>query len=213
MLCQWAQHLKWPIKPIRTVGPKGWIVGSEVPPPSLHLHFNSQPILAREVTPRVSQSNPIIAGPKPTKPLESLPPASLPPLRGDPWGGWKGTTNNAAVSQLAHIPVGQTEQKFAQQEERLVKLEESLQSLQKQQVTSNAAVEQLQTDLQQRDIKLEKSMDQRLTILRKELDQSFTSALQAQSSSFNQNMQGIKQLLLTKSKRLREQNEDSEMEG
>ena len=210
MLSKWAEHLQWKIKPLRTVGPKGWVIGAATPPPTMHLHFSSQPILVKEVTPRTLPSNPIVAGPRPvaTKEIQYNP--SLPPLAGDPWGNWKGTS--ASLTAVAPVAsVGPTEQKFAQQESRITKLEATLEQMQQQQTTIGSDVSQLQQVVKQQDAIFEKKLDSRLISLRQDLDNSFSQALQKQSSQMDSNLQEIKQLLLSKPKRPRE-NEHPPME-
>ena len=200
MLSKWAEHLQWKIKPLRTVGPKSWVIGAATPPPTLHLHFNSQPILVKEVTPRALPSNPIVAGPRPaaTKEIQYNP--SLPPLIGDPWGNWKGTSApSTAVAPVANV--GPTEQKFAQQESRITKLETTLEQMQQQQTTIGSDMSQLQQVVKQQDTTFEKKLDSHLLSLRQDLDNSFSQALQKQSSQMDSNLQKIKQLLLSKPKR------------
>ena len=49
MLQNWADHYKWPIRPLGATGPKGWVIGCATEPPSSQMVFNGNPILVRKL--------------------------------------------------------------------------------------------------------------------------------------------------------------------
>ena len=101
MLLAWAKHHQWAIRPLRAIGPRGWVVVAATAPPKPQMLFNLDPVLIRELAPRAVQSNPIVAGPRPSKPASvDDKSGKLPPLAGDPWAtnpwaAWKGTGSAA----------------------------------------------------------------------------------------------------------------------
>ena len=63
-LHEWGEKSGWQIKPIKAVGAKQWIVGSDNAPPTI-LQFNGQPILVKQLYQKGVQPNiPIAAGPR-----------------------------------------------------------------------------------------------------------------------------------------------------
>lgn len=203
MLEQWAEHNSWKMKPLRAIGPRSWIVGTGDEPPSLPLHFNSSPVLIRELTNRTSVSaNPIIAGPKPTASSAVAAHLALGPLQSDPWARYQGT--KPAVAATSAIPsatpanVGPTEQQFSQQADRISKLEDAVQQMQLTAANQTASIETLQLENQKRDVAIRSHIDERLGMIKKELDQSFADAIKQQSQSFSSNLDEIKNLLKTK---------------
>ena len=187
MLAEWSKHVQWPLKPLRAVGPKSWVVGATAPPPQQHLFFNSAPLLIREITAKQPPMNPIIAGPRPKAS------AALPPLNGDPWAGnsatnpwanYKGTQPSTAAPPASNPVIGPTEQKFQAQNDRISQLESAIQTLQQDQLDTKGAVKSLHTEIQQRDEQIKTHLDARLSSVKQELDASFSAALQKQSASW-----------------------------
>ena len=217
MLTAWSKHHSWSIRPLRAVGPRGWIVISATSPPSPQMFFNSSPVVIREVAPRQIPVNPIIAGPKASKPAIGDDTGRIIPLREDPWAGWKGLTparsSMVQPAQNTQGIVGPTEAKFAAQEQRMEKLESAIQQLQESQSKQQDAFQQLHGEVKANEIETRKHMDKRMDQIKMELDGSFTKALAAQSSSFEKGMQDLKKLLLAAPKRTRETSEDDHMEG
>ena len=214
-LVDWSMHLKWAIRPLRAMGPRGWIVAAASPPPEGQMHFNASPILLREVAPRAVPSNPIVAGPRPKNDTAAVEVPSgsnaLPPLRGDPWSNWKPSSTMTSIP-VAPSAVGPTEQKFALQEARFEKLEAAMEQLQTNQASQQDSMQQLTQELNTRDIDIRKHLDSRLGLVKQQLDTNFTAALQQQSNSFEKGLQDLKQLLVQRPKRTRGTEGDAEME-
>ena len=195
ILLEWAAHLKWPIKPIRALGPRSWLIGSPVLPPD-SLHFNGAPILARILQPRTQHApSPIIAGPKPSHPASVQQPG-LPGLSSDPWAAWTGPRPTPpAVPAATRTITGPVESKLNEQNDRIEKLESSIQQLQTNQEKQSKDMQENAEEVRKRDQQLRTHMDSRLGEIRKELDATFTSALQQQSKSFESGMMELKNLL------------------
>ena len=205
-LIEWATHLKWPLKPIRALGPRSWLVGSPSLPPD-SLHFNGSPVLARALPPRTQHApSPIIAGPKPS----FASPSSLPGLTSDPWAAWTGPRPTAPTGAApTRVPTGPVETKLNEQNDRIVKLESSILQLQTEQSKHSTALQKTSDEIRTRDQQLRTHMDSRLGEIRKELDATFTSALQQQSKSFESGMLELKSLL-TQGKTKRKNDDDME---
>ena len=62
-LVAWGALCNWDIKPIKALGAKQWVIGSDVPPPPI-LQFNGQPILAQQLYQKGRDQSAIVAGPR-----------------------------------------------------------------------------------------------------------------------------------------------------
>ncbi len=206
-LQNWADHYKWPIRPLRATGPKGWIIGCASEPPSSQMVFNGNPILVRKLEPRMSPvANPVIAGPRPTKDIPKRDERQS-QLAIDPWAAWQGPRPLPNPSRVQ----GPQEAKFSQQDDRMNKLEQALEKVQITQQDQSDQFKQLHQDVQQQEASTKQHIDLRLQQIRSELDQSFSSALQQQTRQFEENMRDLKQLLGGVSKRKSPEDNDDDM--
>eukprot|EP00435_Cladocopium_sp_Y103_P011472 s3705_g3.t1 len=204
MLKEWSDHHSWVIKPLRPLGPKAWLIGCGSEPPAGPLHFNSQPVLLRELKGRSHQGvNPIVAGPRPSAARsddanKGFP--GLPPLATDPWSNWKGTKPaNPPVIQPSNV--GPTEQQITQQADRLSKLEDVVLKIQQGQTAQGETIEKIQVENKRRDLEIRQHLDHRLNTIKNDLDKSFAAAVQQQSAQFSANMEEIKNMLRAPPKR------------
>lgn len=206
-LLEWGSHLKWSLRPIRALGPRSWLVGSPELPP-MPLHFNGSPILARVLPPRTQHSvSPIIAGPQPSVPSAASPPG----LTTDPWAAWTGPRPTIpAATPPSRVVTGPVEAKLNDQNERLEKLETSLQQLQLNQEKQSSDLQNTTVELRKRDQQIRAHMDTRLGEIKKELDATFTSALQQQSKSFESGMLELKNLLTQGKSKRKSEHDDME---
>ena len=186
VLSQWADHHALSIKPIRSLGPRGWLVGATGPPPGVQFHYG-QPLLIKELKSKTHQQSPIIAGPQPVLQAKD-PQRPLPPLMEDPWAGKQLPRPAHAGSIAAPTPVGPTEQKFSAQENRIANLEAAM-----EQQAGN--IETLKAEAVQRDQEMRVHLDQRLVSVKNELSTSLSSAIQMQSKTFEQNFTELKNML------------------
>lgn len=212
MLQQWSKHLHWPMKPLRAVGPRSWIIGTAIEPPAGTLCFNASPILARQIPPRhAPRSNPIIAGPKPIaskgQALNVNQPQGVPPLKFDPWANYAGARPAPATPSNQ----GPTDLKFEAQDQRIEKLETSLKEMQLAQEESKQQLTDLKTEVQTRDTATRTHFDSKLQQMQQQLDQSFSQALQSQTKQFDQGMQELKAMLM-QTKRKQPEKDNSDME-
>ena len=166
--------MSWPIRPLRAIGPRAWIIGTAVDPPPGTLCFNSSPVLARQIPPRHAQkANPIIAGPKPMQAKSqgkgSNPAQGAPPLKFDPWANYSGARPAPATPSNP----GPTDLKFEAQEQRIEKLETSLKELQDAQDESKHHLTDLKTEVQKRDEATRNHFDSQLHQMQQQLNQSF----------------------------------------
>ena len=189
------------------------MVGSGDNPPQGSVSFNGQLVLIRELPPRtVAFNNPIVAGPKMVSKVgqaTSSNQGALPPLASDPWAG-----QSLGMPPVATAPrslSGPTTDKLAEQDAKLQSMEQAIQDLKDTQSKQNKNFDQLQQDVQRNERKMMGHVDTSIKQLKSELDQSFTSALAQQSSSFDKNMQELKQLLLMSQKRKQPDDGDQDM--
>eukprot|EP00438_Fugacium_kawagutii_P023362 Skav208165 [mRNA] locus=scaffold1044:69532:74191:- [translate_table: standard] len=207
MLSAWSKILPWPLRPIKALGPRSWLVGSATPPPAGVHCFNANPVLIKLVQPKGHQeASPILAGPKPSKQAVKAPDAdqSADPHY-DPWA--KAATarreaNNAAAAQTRALQ-GPIESRFNGQDEKILQLEKALHEVQSNQVQLRAETEKGFAAVESREKQLHQSIQQ----VRSDLEQSFTGAISAQSTQLNATLADLKKLLV-KTKRDRGKEED-----
>ena len=213
----WAEQFQWIVKPLRAVGPTSWIVGCEQGPKPMQLTFNGNPVLVRALPPKVGATvHPVVAGPRPiwnsSKREEQSPPIGH--LISDPWANWQGP--KPTLTWVPNVPrslPGPQEARMAAQDERIAKLEETIEKVHEQQNNHDAKLIQFQDDVKQQDVAIRTHIDQRLQQVKAELDASFSGALQQQSKNFDDNMRELKQMLgaVSKRKALAQSPEDAEM--
>ena len=92
-LCNGLVHLDGKSKPVKALGPRGWLVGTaDHAPPGLHV-FNGSPVLLKLLPPKQSQgSSPLLARPKPSKQASQKNDSNADPIQGqfDPCANWQG---------------------------------------------------------------------------------------------------------------------------
>eukprot|EP00435_Cladocopium_sp_Y103_P028682 s1479_g7.t1 len=203
MLIAWAQHVSWKLRPLRAVGPRAWLIGTGQDPPAPQLHFNSMPVLARELKGRFqATSSPIVAGPKPSRSSGNNFNQHEPsPLQGDPWANYQGPKPAMPASVPQANPIGPTEQKFAQQEDRLNKLEEAMKQINTGQQKQGILIEKIQKDQIGRDQEIRQHIDDKFSAIKVDFDRTLAGALQHQASQFSASMEEIKSLLRERPKR------------
>lgn len=73
VLINWSQKIGWSIKPIKALGAKQWILGSDECPPNI-LMFNTQPLLVQQIHQKgIKPTGAIAVGPKQLKSAASKP--------------------------------------------------------------------------------------------------------------------------------------------
>ena len=208
-LVDWATKLKWPIRPLRQLGPHHWMVGSELPAPAGLLMLNKQPILVQEMPPRQPGRPVLSAG-------RAVPSALSPATAGaDPWEAQKDPWSQYLAAKPARsLPVGHTApavpapsraldapvgKRFDEQETRLSKLEQGLALVQDAQTQASleakAAKQALQGQIdsvRQEAKDFHSSFEQTL----QENIASLKSAQSAQQAQVQEGMAELKTLLL-----------------
>eukprot|EP00435_Cladocopium_sp_Y103_P043006 s66_g12.t1 len=214
MIQAWAQHVGWKLKPLRAVGPRAWLIGTGAEPPAGQLHFNSSPILARELKARFQPSNgPIVAGPRPTKHGGNQSGANDHPLpAGDPWANYSGPRPSMPVAQPSVAQIGPTEQQFAQQTDRLNKLEDAMKQLNTGQQKQGILIDKMQKEQHGRDQEIRQHIDDKFSAIKVDIDRTLAGALQQQANQFTSSMEEIKSMLRDRPKRKSKTTDDEDME-
>ena len=151
----WGEQIKWNIRPIRAVGAKQWIIGSDDQPPNI-LMFNGQPLLVQQLHQKQLVGTGVIAaGPRPlkakplTKATDKQKTANVyqngDPYH-DPWASY--ASSHSATASVASVPTpfqdgistassrsatGPVANLLQQQEDRLHAVETMMGKLQDQQ--------------------------------------------------------------------------------
>ena len=144
-LQEWGKTVKWPLRPLRCLGPRQWLVGAQGPPPEGLHSINSHAVLIQPVAPRAG-TKPILKAGRNSRPQvpQPSPASAVDPMQvNDPWSQYLST--NAAVTPKPaqnRQPDAPTQQRFDQQENRLQKLEAGFAALQKGQTELHQHVDQ-----------------------------------------------------------------------
>lgn len=205
MIATWARNEGWSIKPIKSLGPRAWLIGAKEHPPEGFHTFNGSPIIIRVLPPRQSmQTSPILAGPKPNKHFVTSNPrkSDLQDPFFDPWAGYQ-PTNATASTAVRSLP-GPTEAKFQEQDQKITKLEEALVALK---ADTNKGFEKVEA----REKKNEQKMQTAIEKIKTDIDKSVQSAIQQQSQTLDTTLKELRSLMLQKPKRNREEDVDEEM--
>lgn len=130
MLSEWGEAQGWPLKPIKQLGARAWLLGAEKHKPEGILSFNTQVVIATYLPPKHQhQERQVLAGPRqPTKPRATETNfGTTPTHQQDPWMTW---IRNKGGAQT-HTPAAQT--RFKAADERMAKLERTMQDMGQQQ--------------------------------------------------------------------------------
>lgn len=202
ILCEWLETLAWKAAPIKPLGAKAWLFGSNDPPPKGIVCFNQHPLLVKETQPRSSHTKVgIIAGPRSQS-------ASFQAFRtGDPhYDPWA----QAAEIKSNNMP-GPSAQRFDHQDQRLDQLEKSYTALQEQQTQyqqqNDAKVTALGSDLRQH----AQQTQEAFSSLRRDFETTLHSAMGQQEQKLSHTLSEIKQLLLRNDKRKAAPTSDEEL--
>ena len=207
-LTEWGKLSNWNIKPIKALGAKQWIVGSDTPPPAILL-FNGHPILAQQLYQKgLRDQSAIAAGPRRLQPSPKVESADKPNIfkMGDPFSDpWTPAVRMPAGT--AEVPkteprstTGPVAENFQQHDKRITAVEEAIQRLQDTQTASTA---QLDNRFQCLDQKLQQhaaTTQTRFENMHQEtvgMHQALQQALSQQDNRIAASFDEIKQLFLT----------------
>ena len=130
MLLQWAKAYRWTIHPIRQIGATAWLIASGEAVPEGILLFNSSPVLAKALPPKLKASqSPVVAGDVKLNVTSSGASAAV-MVSNDPWAQYLATQGRSVpANHNARTVTGPTETKFKEQEGKLHALEARLASI------------------------------------------------------------------------------------
>lgn len=219
-LQKWSEDIKWDIKPIRPIGARTWLLGSNTNPPTV-LIFNGQPLIAESVQPRVKAlGGAIVAGPRYNPSGKGEKPSEEKGQRGrdvfrtgepfsDPWSSYTGNKIASDIpkpsvsakapkpSDLTSGPIGT---QFQQQESRIQAVEQALHQLQgsqqKYQETTDGKFSALEAQINQQN----HDQIQAITTLQesqRQMHDSLSQALQKQDSRISNAFDDLRQLFLS----------------
>ena len=185
----WLQSMGWEAVPVRSLGPQSWLIRTASHPPQGIPMFNSCPILLRHLPARMTSNAPVVLGPKSSKTA-----TTLPQMQGDPWASYKGP----ATVRSSEGPV---EARLSQQDEKIERLQKSLDKVAASHETfANATTQKFEQQAAREEANLQhvsKAMD----VLKKELDQSMQQVAQQNAKVMDARLGELKQLLIKSSKR------------
>ena len=212
-LAAWGTQSGCPIKPLKAVGAKQWIVGSNDAPPNL-LQFNGQPILVQQLYQKGLQTQAAIAaGPRkaPQKPytVQQQPASHATDIfhtgdpHMDPWTPASLRTSAAESKTTEPRSVaGPVTALFQQQDSRIQAMETMLKGMQdnQQQVVAQTEARFLQVEntIQQNAALTQTNFDS-VRHEQQQLNQSLAHAMQQQEERLANSFDELKQLLLRQS--------------
>eukprot|EP00438_Fugacium_kawagutii_P004917 Skav217256 [mRNA] locus=scaffold47:794234:798958:+ [translate_table: standard] len=226
-LTSWAEKHNWKIRPIKSIGGRQWLVGSNQDPPSQVLQFNGCPVLIKGITSKPQRSSgPVMAGDAPVHENAQ----SLGELEADPWMDFRiqhgmatnysptATPSASTASGSNQLPrtdravVGPIAHQFEAQSNRIASLEKQFTQLAETQASHNQAVAQ-RIDYMDREFRTHAEQTQTtVTNMHTDLQRSIQGAIHHQDTQLANSIQELKQLFLRGHKRKdKEKEEDSDM--
>ena len=221
-LTMWGQQIKWEIRPIRAVGAKQWIVGSNEPPPNIVM-FNSQPLLVQQLHQKqLAGAGVIAAGPRhqPKAKGNSKGSANKKAVNAfqqgdplyDPWENYAPSPNVVSSVAATSLPTtenpssvssrsttGPVASLLQQQEDRLHVVEEMMGKLQEQQTSTVQTMENRFKDIGEQLNSHVQTTKQGFDFMQKEnvhLHQTIANALQQQDQRIASSFDELKSLFL-----------------
>ena len=145
MIDAWIAHMKWDASPIRALGPQTWLVRANAELPEAVPMFNATPILARLLPPRDTKApEKVLLGPRPKTPAQTSADPWHQKSGHDPWANWtpQSRPDPIAPTMPQRTVQGPMENKFAEQDEKLATMQQSIDQLTKHQKQHVQQVEQ-----------------------------------------------------------------------
>ena len=207
-LQEWGEKTGWDIKPIKAVGAKQWVVGSDHHPPSI-LQFNGQPLLVKQLYQKALNDNSAIAaGPRTIQNIPKTPSNFEPPnafRMGDPhMDPWKTKPDAMDKKTEPRQPTGPVTNLLQQQEARIHAVESALTKIQQQQHTqqtqSEARFLQIESTVQNHANATKQSFDT-LRTEQVQMHQSLATAMANQDEKMASNFDELKRLFLCAAKK------------
>eukprot|EP00438_Fugacium_kawagutii_P014298 Skav226015 [mRNA] locus=scaffold1010:276888:278774:- [translate_table: standard] len=216
VLTEWLQASAWTAHPVKSIGPRSWLVKAEAPPDREVLCFNSMPVIVRRLQQKASNATGLVVGPR-AHPMKS--PASGPVPNSafrlgdphmDPWkaaAGALGKPSSSTTTTAAPPQQGPTMSHLSQHDQQIAALETALQQVQhQQQVTST----KLETRLDRVETNLQAHAQETaatLQSIQKDFQDSFRQALSQQDQKMQTTLSELKNLVLRAEKRKKHQPE------
>ena len=149
-LIAWGSAVKWPLRPLRPLGPRQWIVGAASTAPDGHLSFNDQPILVQRVPPRTTAQPIVCAGRVPPQAQAGMRDEEDPWQHNDPWKQYLHKTRpiETATPTAPRQIAAPTEERFQEQDKRFQNIEAALKEVQQAQTAISSDSQQLRQDVQ-----------------------------------------------------------------
>eukprot|EP00438_Fugacium_kawagutii_P028751 Skav229651 [mRNA] locus=scaffold649:392999:397600:- [translate_table: standard] len=203
ILVQWASQAGWAVRPVKALGAKQWLVGSNDSPPPL-LCFNSQPILVQPQKSGPSQ-HAIAAGPSlPGKP-SSTKSNEVPHRQGDPhYDPWapaaKALQPTARASMDPSKDTGPVAEMFQQQSDRIKAIEDAVTTMQEQHVKTAEAMDTRYQGLQEALSSHVQATTKNIEYLHtehKQLHQTLHGAIQKQEERLVTSFEELKNIFLS----------------
>ena len=223
VLLNWSKHIGWSIKPIKALGAKQWVLGSDDCPPNI-LMFNSQPLLVQQIHQKgIKPTGAIAVGPKHQKQVvgnsyqepDQSKTSGKPNIfrSGDPFhDAWASYTPSKLPSQEVPMPscvknpipdrqpTGPVANLLQQQDERIHAVETLVAKMQDTQQANAQAVDQRFLGLEETVAKSSLSTQQQLEAVHAEhraLHTTLAVAMQKNEEKFATGFDELKALFLS----------------
>lgn len=209
MLMDWSTHTKWPVTPVRALGPQTWLVRSPQDAPEGIILFNSQPLLVRFLPPREPHQTQIILGPR-SKPVAKDGKERWAGQE-DPWAHYA-PTSSAAAPPVARNLEGPTETRLAAQDEKIAALTENFKKLEVEHHKQAQYVQKQFEATAKREQDNLRQIQESMQNLQNSMDHNIQQTLSQQACKIDAQFGELKQLFLQRSKRRSPEEGDANME-
>eukprot|EP00438_Fugacium_kawagutii_P000396 Skav209650 [mRNA] locus=scaffold650:120319:124749:+ [translate_table: standard] len=222
VLLEWLQASAWNAYPVKSIGPRTWLIKAAAAPDREVLCFNSMPVIVRKLQQKASNATGLVVGPRaqPDKTAKTgtvqTSAFRLGDPHMDPWKAAAGSlrTSTTSSSTVATPPQqGPTMSHLSQHDQQIAALESALQQVQQQQQLNTTKVE---SRLDKVEANLQAHAQETaatLQSIQKDFQESFRQALTHQDQKMQTTLDELKNLVLRADKRKKnrpERSEDSE---
>lgn len=204
MIDAWIAHMKWDASPIRALGPQTWLVRANAELPEAVPMFNATPILARLLPPRDTKApEKVLLGPRPKTPAQTSADPWHQKSGHDPWANWtpQSRPDPIAPTMPQRTVQGPMENKFAEQDEKLATMQQSIDQLTKHQKQHVQQVEQQFQVAAQREQENMAKVDHAIKNIEKSVESALAQSMRSHTQAMDERFKELKQLLAGSNKR------------
>ena len=209
-VAEWMKQQGWEGRPLKALGDRAWLLGSEGPQNQQFLLWNSKSVLIKSVQSKHKHvQSAVVAGFIPKSESSRSSHHEVDPLQtNDPWGKWKPNgvhsdvkIPNAGSNTLASGPrqiEAPIENRFKKQEEQLSSLEKAVKDLQENASKQDQTMAKFETQVAGEFSSIRAEVASQLDQMTTKFDSSLEKAMARQQTQVNAGFSELKNLILNR---------------